>query len=338
MVVATQTTSIKCPVCQNPFTVPVQSIIDVGRQPELKTRFLQGYLNTFQCPKCGNVGMLSAPLLYHDPDKELLFFLTPTSMTLQGHDTDKTIGTLTNALMNSLPPEKRKAYLFQPKIFLSMESMIEAVLEADGITKEMIEAQKARLSLIDSLLEVKQDETKFKQLVSENESLLDREFFQMLTSIAAAARAEPQGGVGRELIELRQKLMPLTEAGRELQQAENQLREEIRLTKEQLLRRVIESEDEKELEALVRAGRPYMDYAFFQDLTRKIESSSSGEAKRLTRRRQQILDISERQDEEAKQLLSERADLVRRLLQSDRRDLYRHPACVRRPNPRLLRI
>lgn len=28
----------------------------------------------------------------------------------------------------------------------------------------------------------------------------------------------------------------------------------------------------------------------------------------------------------------------RRLLQSDRRDLYRHPACVRRPNPRLLRI
>ena len=316
MAISQQTASVKCPVCQNPLAVSIDSIIDVERQPELKMRLLEGQLNTFPCPSCGNVIGLSTPILYHDGSKELLFCLTPANASVLGGDTQKVIGNLTNALMNSLPPEKRKAHLFQPKTFLTLESMVAAILAADGITKEMIEAQQAKIKLIERLLEAMDDDSKLKSIVAENENLLDREFFVMLGSLIAAAQSEAQKKAVQDLVILHRRLMPLTEAGRELLAAEKKLQEEIVAAKDELLRRLLETQDEAELEALVRAGRPYMNYAFFQELTDKIDSADPDEAKRLTARREQILAISERQDEETKQLLTERTELLKRLLQA----------------------
>lgn len=330
MATSQQAAPVQCPVCQNPVTVPVESIIDVGRQPELKMRLLEGRLNVFPCSSCGNVLALTTPLLYHDGSKELLFCLTPANANVQGGDTEKVIGSLTNALMNSLPPEERKAYLFQPKTFLTMESMIEAILEADGITKEMIEAQKAKFNLINTLMEAKDDNTKLKSIVAENEKLLDREFFRLLGSLMVAAQNDDQKEAVQDLIVLQRKLMPLTEAGRELLEAEKKLQEEMVKTKDELLRRLIEAKDEAEVEALVAAGRPYMSYAFFQELTDKIEAADPKEAKRLTKRRAQILAISERQDEEAKQVLTERTELLKKLLQAS------DPGPILREKPELL--
>jgi hypothetical protein len=311
-----QAASVKCPVCQNPMSVPVDSIIDVERQPELKMRLLEGQLNMFPCPACGNVLGLSTPILYHDGSKELLLCLTPAAANVQGGDTQKVIGNLTNTLMNSLPPEKRKAYLFQPRTFLTLESMIETILGADGITKEMIETQQAKLNLIEPLLEAIKDDSKLKSIIAENENLIDREFFAMLGSLITAAKSETQKKEVQDLIILHRRLMPLTEAGRELLAAEKKYEEEILATKDELLLRLVETQDEAELEGLVRTGRPYMDYAFFQELTGNIESAGPEDAKKLTERREQILTISERQDEEAKQLLTERAEFLKRLLQA----------------------
>ena len=161
--------------------MPVENIVDAERQPELKVSLLQGTLNAFKCPKCGNAGVLATPLLYHDGSKQLFLALTPANMNAKAADSQKMIGSMTNMLMNSLPPEKRKAYLFQPKMFLTMESMVQAILEADGITKEMIEAQKAKANLFEDLLEQVDNDEQFKQLVTKNEALIDEEFFDMLT-------------------------------------------------------------------------------------------------------------------------------------------------------------
>ncbi len=146
-----------------------------------RLRLLQGSLNAFKCPKCGNVGALTTPLLYHDGSKQLFFVLTPVNMNVKATDSQKMIGDMTKALMASLPPEKRKAYLLQPKSFLTMESMVQAILEADGITKEMMEAQRAKVTLLEDLLTQMENEEQFKQLIAQNEALLDEEFFEMLT-------------------------------------------------------------------------------------------------------------------------------------------------------------
>src|SRR5512137_1924484 len=95
-----QVGSIACPVCRNPLNVPVETIVDAERQPELKVRLLQGTLNAFQCPKCGNAGILSSPILYHDGSKQLFFVLTPATLNVKGPDSQKMIGTMTNALMS----------------------------------------------------------------------------------------------------------------------------------------------------------------------------------------------------------------------------------------------
>jgi hypothetical protein len=47
--------------------------------------------------------------------------------------------------MNRLPQEQRKAYLLRPQSMFTFQTMIEKILEADGITKQMIEDQQNRL-------------------------------------------------------------------------------------------------------------------------------------------------------------------------------------------------
>lgn len=180
----------------------------------------------------------------------------------------------------------------------------------------MIEAQQAKLNLIDRLLEVMDGSSELESLVAENENLLDREFFGMLATLISAGQGETQKKAVQDLVILHRRLMPLTEAGRELMAAEQKYKEELLATKDELLRRIMETQDETEVESLVRMGRPYMDYAFFQELTGKMELADPDEAKRLTERRDLILAISERQDEEAKQMLTERTEFLKRLLQA----------------------
>ena len=148
-----QITPIQCPVCGAQFSAPVQSIIDVGRDPQLKAQFLQGNINVAQCPQCGTQAPMTAPLLYHDPANELALVLMPNELNLHHDDQQKIIGSLTNTLINSLTPEQRKAYLLTPKTFFTMQSLVNVVLETEGITPEMLERQKDKARLINEFLQ-----------------------------------------------------------------------------------------------------------------------------------------------------------------------------------------
>jgi hypothetical protein len=50
------------------------------------------------------------------------------------------------------PPEKRKSYLFRPQTMLTQQRLFETILEADGITPEMIKSQQEKLHLLQQLL------------------------------------------------------------------------------------------------------------------------------------------------------------------------------------------
>lgn len=321
--------SVSCPVCRAPLNVQPVNIIDAEKQPEMKVRLLQGAVNAFRCPNCGNAGVLQTPLLYHDGSKQILFAFTPANLSMKSADSQKMIGSLTNALMSSLAPEKRKAYLFQPKTFLTHESLMQAILEADGITKEMIEGQKARVKLLNDLAAVRDNDEQIKQIVSENQALIDAEFFDILGSLVETAHMQGQSQTAQSLLTLRQRLLPLTEVGRKALEAENRMREELQATKAELLKRMLETRDQTELDDLVRTGRAFMDYAFFQEIADKIEASPR-DAKRLTQRRSDILAISERQDEEDRKMLGERAEFLKKILQAA------DPATALRSEPGLL--
>ncbi len=313
-----QVAPVLCPACSVRFTAPIESIIDVGRYPNLKAPFLQGRINVARCPQCGSQGAMNAPLLYHDPAHELALVLMPNELNLRDNDQQRIIGDLTNALINSLPPEQRKGYLLNPKIFFTMQSMLNAVLEAEGITPEMIERQRAKAQLIDQFLHA-QDEESLRKLVKEHDAELDYEFFQVLTAWAQNAHADGQTDVAQALLGLRALLADWSSGGRAaLAEVNASMGLGETITREDLLARLQAAQSDEEFEVLVAAGRSLLDYAFFQSLTTQIEAAADTDsAARLKALRTRVLDTTAKQDEEIRATMRRAADLLGTILQAD---------------------
>jgi hypothetical protein len=129
----------------------VTQLFDVAQDPGLKSQLLSGMANFVQCQVCGYQGALATPIVYHDPDKELLLTYVPAEIGLPRDEQEKLIGGLINQAVNRLPADKRKGYLLTPQAHLTMQGLIERILEADGITKEMIKAQQDKLDFLQKL-------------------------------------------------------------------------------------------------------------------------------------------------------------------------------------------
>ncbi len=276
-----------------PFQVPVFSIIDVKRQPELKTALLSGQLNAAQCPNCGRISYIAGPLLYHDPDKEFLAVYIPMQANIAEPERQKIIGELTNTLMNALPAEERKGYFFSPQQFFDMETLVRKILELDGITQEMIEASQKKIQLVEKLLNLQGDELAFGMAVNENQELLDREFFMILADAIERYKALGQENQVKALEALRERLMPLTEFGQRLLKQRKAV-EALgpRPTREQVQQAILDG-DLEEVEAIAIAVLPMLDYAFFQWLTERIEAASGEEKAQLEAKRDLIHNMLE---------------------------------------------
>ena len=319
-----QTVSVACPSCGTRFATPVLSIIDAGQHPEAKALFLSGQANVAVCPNCGNAGMLSAPLVYHDPEKEILFTYLPQEMGMTEMEQQRLIGDLTNALMAAMPAEQRKGYLLSPRSFLRLEAMIDAILEADGITPEMLEAQRARGALLDQLLRATSDEAR-QTIAQENQAKIDYEFFQLLTLNIELAQSEEQEQIGQELLRLRQQLLEWTATGQDIADREEAIRSLGReVTREGLLDKLVEAAlagKKGQIETLVAFARPAIDYIFYQQLTERIEAATKAgdkeKAKILQDLRQTILDLTARIDAELQQATDETAQFLQEILDSD---------------------
>lgn len=309
---------ITCPSCNQPFQTYVEQILDVHEDPSAKTRLLNGLINTVQCPHCGMHGTLNVPFLYHDSEKELALIYMPMEAGRTDMDRQQMIGKFTNAVMNDLPPEKRKAYLLQPQIHFSLESLVNTVLEADGVTPEMIEAQKARARLLQTMIEAGSEEAQ-EALIRENQDMIDAEFIQTLAvNIDMAQSAGEDVANLRPLISLYNKLLAQTDAGRAIKDRVDTL-EALRAdpSREKLLELLVSTSDPSTRELLITFGRPLLDYLFFQSLTQQIEECSDAvEKDRLTNLRSEILAVRDRIDKATQALLAERSQLLQELILS----------------------
>lgn len=321
---AYQTVPVVCPNCGNRFVSPVLGIIDVGQNPEVKTLFLSGQLNIAVCPQCGHAGMLSTPIVYHDPEQELLFTYLPPELELPEPEKQRVLGDMTNRVMSALPAERRKGYLLRPRSFLQLESMIEAILEADGITPEMVQSQRAKSILLNRLLQAASDEAR--QLVAqENEDQIDYEFFQILTLNIELAQARGQAETAQQLLSLRRKLLDWTSAGRQVAASEEAIKElGTKVTREGLLQKLVDAAlagEQTKIETMVRLARPAIDYIFYQQLTGRIEAAQQAgktqEVETLRALRESILDLTATIDAELQQAAEEATQLLQKILQSD---------------------
>lgn len=332
-----QTATITCPQCNIPFSTPVLTVIDVGQNPDLKSLFLSGQINVAVCPNCGHAGMLNAPLIYHDPEKELLFTFAPDGLGGPEMEQQRMIGDLTNQIITSLPAEERKGYLLQPRSFFRLESMLDAILEADGITPEMLAAQRAKAELLERLLQAPSLDAR-QVIAQENNALIDYEFFQLLSLNIELVEREGEDQAAQELLGLRQQLLEWSTVGQEIADRDEAIRSlGENLTREELLAKLVDAAlagQQAKVETMVTIARQGIDYVFYQQLTSRIEAAEAagdaGQAEKLKALRETILDLTTQIDAELERARQQVEQQIQDLLDRD------DPEAALRSNPSLI--
>jgi hypothetical protein len=316
-------TRVSCPNCRQPVLADLEQLFDVGVDPGAKQRLLSGAVNMIQCPNCGFQGSLATPIVYHDPDKELLLTFVPPELGLPRDEQERLIGSMINQVLNNLPQEKRKAYLLRPQATLTMQGLVERVLEADGITREMIQSQQQRLNLIQRLLST--PEETLKEVVQQEDQLIDGEFFGLLRRLAEASLVSGDQESAQKLAGLQEQLIPLTTFGKTMQEESQEIEAAIaqlrsageKLDRQKLLDFVINAPSETRQRAFVSLARPLMDYSFFQLLSERIDRARSDGRSRLVSLREQLLDMTREYDQQVETRSQAARQLVNSILQAE---------------------
>lgn len=277
-------TTLQCPNCGQFFPATVETLIDAGRDPEAKMRLLSGRLNQQTCPNCRTPVTLASPLLYHDAAKELLITFVPMELNLTKDQQERAVGDLMRELTAVLPRESIKGYIFQPRQALTMQGLIDQILQADGVTPEMMDEQRARAQLIETL--IRTPEADLPAVIAGIDDKVDLRFVQLMTLMAQRLAEEGQRAAAEQILRVQQMVVAHSSFGKTLQ--ERAQRQEAIIAavsadldalpedadRAELLDLAIRygelEEREDYLQAFVALVRPAMDDEFFNQLTLRI--------------------------------------------------------------------
>ncbi len=317
-------TQISCPRCRQIIAANVEQLFDVTYEPAAKQRLLSGQSNHARCPHCGYDGRLATPVVYHDNEKELLLTYFPPELGMQVNEQEKMMGPLIKQVVDRLPPEKRKGYLFKPQANFTYESMLETILNKDGISSEMIKSQQERVLLIEKLIQMTSADARL-ELIKQNEKNIDEQFFGLFSRIAQNAMQSGQEPIARALIELQKQLLEETAFGRQLKESVAEMEAATKvlqdagksLTRELLLDFVIAAPSEARIRAYVSLARGGMDYVFFQNLSEKIEQAAAEEKTRLESIREKLLGFVADVDKQLEARFKQAQDFVENILKQE---------------------
>lgn len=298
-----QPVQLSCPSCGTRFRTAIYTLVDGGEQPELKAALLTGQLNIAVCPRCGMASMLSAPLIYHDAGKQLFLVYVPQELNSQPQEIDRFIGDASAFLLRALPNDAPRGYLLAPRRFLSLQSLIEAIYEADGVSAEDLRRQNRYVEILTELVNTVDQDEQFTAVLQRYSAELTPEFFATLDAFINATN-DAQAQMRTMLVRVREKLLAYTAritaqaAAEELNAAIERLR----------------SVSDEELPAVVQELRPLIDYGFFQLWTEQIEAASAAgdntTAQKLTERRSRILELVEAIDRAAQEMFERGSALI----------------------------
>ncbi len=296
-------TQTMCPRCHQPVIVEMRQLFDLNTDPQAKQILLSGAYNLVQCQSCGYQGTVPSPIVYHDPEKDLLLTFFPPDLGMPVNEQERMIGPIINQVVNALPMEKRKAYILQPQTMLTFQSLVEKILEGDGITKEMLDEQQKRVNLLQRLMTTSPDS--IPDVLKNEETLVDNAFFSIINRLVEASLAQGDQRSAKALAAIQKAALEETEFGRKLKaQAEDSeaamkaLQEAGKegLTREKLLELVTTAPSMTQVDTIVSMARAGLDYSFFEQLTNKITAAEGDEKKRLEELRDHLLDLTKEID------------------------------------------
>jgi hypothetical protein len=190
---------------------------------------------------------------------------------------------------------------------LTFQTMIETVLESDGITKEMVKAQQDKLNLIQRLANASSDEV-MAEMVQQEDALIDQEFFAILSSVSNNAAGGGNQGLAQRLNEVQNVVIEASTYGVEVK-AQSQIVEGVMaslqdlgedISREKILDLIMDSDGgDITMQAFVSFIRPAMDYDFFNLLSEKLDELTGEEKEHLTAIREKLLELTRVYDEQA---------------------------------------
>ena len=318
-------TQVQCPNCKQPVVMEIEQLFDLGTDPQSKQRLLSGTVNVLRCPHCGYQGNIATPIIYHDPTKELLLTYFPPELNVPVMEQERRNAPLLNRIVNSLKQEQRKGYLFKPQQMFTLQGLIEKVLEGEGITKEMLDAQKKRVELFQRLLGA--TETALADLVKQEAANIDGEFFTLLSRmLEAGLNARDEAAVAK-MGKIQEELLAHTEIGMQIKEQADEIEAARKalesagknLTRDKLLELVVEAAPhEVRLNAMASMARPGLDYVFFQTLSDRIDKAQGDEKIKLSKLREDLLEITKQIDEQLQGRLSAAQRNLETLLQAEK--------------------
>lgn len=295
-------TQINCPNCRQQITADVQQLFDMAQDTLAKEKLLSGRVNVAICPHCNYQGDLATPVVYHDPEKELLLTFFPPEMGLPVEEQERTLGPLITQVFDNLEQDQRKGYLLNPQSTFTLKGLLERILEGDGITKEMLDEQEARMNLIQKLLTLSEDACI--ETIESEEAIIDDQFFALYARLIETAVYSRDENTALKLQELQSLLLKYSVAGQRLQseseeiQKARQALEDLgdQLNRDKLLDLIATASNENVLRAIVQMTRSGLDYEFFQLLSSRIDKLSGDQKESLESLREQLLVITQELD------------------------------------------
>jgi hypothetical protein len=248
----------------------------------------------------------------------------PVEMGLPAQEQEQLIGKMIQQAMDSLPPEARRGYMFQPQMILSMQTFMEKVFETEGITPEMLARQRNQSDLIQKMIMADRDT--LRQLIRDDEEMIDETFFAMLRAMREAADGSDDGPTALKLTNVQARLYRETGVGRRLEKQQKALHEfnqEVRqangLTPDLLLKHVLANRnDESVVIALIMTGQYAFNYQFFLLLSERIEKRQKAgiDVSELLSLRERLLNIQQEMEDRSKEELEKAQKIVLSILES----------------------
>lgn len=322
-------TPVRCSSCGTPSNAEIRTVIDAQHDPEGKVMLVSGQLNTFSCPNCGSMNTVKTPILYHDAENELLIAFVPQEIAMQQNtDEEKLIGDMLNELTTALPKEDFRGYMFNPKRTLTMDGLINQILEADGITPEMLEQQQKRVDLIQKLIETEPNNRE--AVIKANDDNIDEEFFATFATMASRLAQSGQQQLTALMQQVHNDILTHSSFGQEIAEQEKKQQE----TVEQVTQDIDDlgeeadkkdfvkllwsyRDDDEKIQAMVGLVRPLFDYEFFQLLASQVGKAPAEEREKLEGLRDRVYELTQSLDEQSRNAMQQLAQVLQAIVNSE---------------------
>jgi len=198
---------------------------------------------------------------------------------------------------------------------------VEAVLQADGVTPEMLKALQAKGALLGELLSVADDAGRLEALVRERNADVDQDLFIMATNVLQESASTGQMPRAARAARVREAILEHSTWGQEaLAEARKQQAEQKAEAQTELLEAILAAEDDEELETLLAVNRPLVDEDLYRLLTQRAEEAKQAgdgeQAKRLRSLRGHIRNLTKKVDREMEEEIGESLKLLSILLEA----------------------